>query len=120
VNRRVRATLDILLRWVLALGIVFSPLSQPLAMASLAAPQQTAAGGCPHHAKAAGHAGVADKAQPGGCCCKQGAACHCAMAVALPTMPLAFASGFLSDHPVSVPRLTLSRLPSPEPPPPRG
>jgi len=113
-----RSTLAILLRLILALGLAFSPLAQPLALAALATPQPAQVeGGCPHHAQAAN----ADSSQPrpGECCYKKGAACHCAMAAALPAATLPAPTPSLSDHPVSVPRLSASVLPAPEPPPPR-
>jgi hypothetical protein len=115
VKRRLRALLDTLIRLLLVLGLAVSPLAQPLAMAALmtpAAPQAQADSGCPHHAKAA-------QPKPGDCCFKPGSACHCAMAAALPTAALPAPATGLSDHPVSAPRLTVSRLAAPEPPPPR-
>lgn len=111
-----RAARALLLRLVLALGLVFSPLSQPLALASLAAPAPAdGQGGCPHHAATAD----AEQPVPGECCYMKGAGCHCAMAVALPTMPMTMLAEAVSDHPVSAPVLAASSLPPPEPPPPR-
>lgn len=115
-----RAGLDLLLRLTLALGLVFSPLAQPLAMASLATPQPASAGGCPHHAKSAQMQAAPEQPKPGECCFKKGSACHCAMAVALPTTTRALPVASGSDHPDSAPRLACSLLPTPEPPPPRS
>lgn len=114
-----RSFLAILLRLILALSLAFSPLAQPMAMAALADAQPAQVeGGCPHHAQAAN----ADSGQPrpGDCCYKKGAACHCAMAAALPASTLPAPAATPSDHPVSVPRLSASVLPAPEPPPPRA
>ena len=113
-----RSFLALLLRLILALGLAFSPLAQPMAMAALADAQPAqGSSGCPHHAQAA--SADAGQPRPGECCYKKGSACHCAMAVALPAATLPAATPSLSDHPVSVPRLSASVLPAPEPPPPR-
>ena len=123
-NRHLRAAFDVLIRLMLVAGLAYTPLAQSFAMAAMAAPptmsapQAEAAGGCPHHAEAP--QASPDQPQPGGCCAKKGAACHCAMTVALPTSALPAAPSTGSEHPVSVPRLTASVLPSPESPPPRG
>lgn len=116
-SRRIRAAFAALIRLMLVLGLACSPLAQPLAMAAPAAPQQAAAGACPHHAKSA-QSGP-EQPKPGECCFKKGSACHCAMTVALPTSALPVTASASSDHPVSAPRLTSSILPAPEPPPPR-
>lgn len=117
-NRHLRAAFDVLIRLMLVAGLAYTPLAQSFAMAAMAAPPAKAESGCPHHAEAAQAA--TDQPQPGGCCAKKGAACHCAMTVALPTSALPAAPSTGSEHPVSVPRLTASVLPSPESPPPRG
>jgi hypothetical protein len=113
------ATLTLLLRLILALGLAFSPLAQPLALAALAAPQPAQAeGGCHQHSQA-GDTDAGD-ASPGECCYQKGTVCHCAMALTLPAMSLPSAAPPVSDHPLSVPRLGASILPAPEPPPPRS
>lgn len=120
-NRRLRAAVEILLRLVLALGLAFAPLAHALNMATLVVPIQAgASGGCPHHAKSAERPASAEQTQAGECCVKKGSACHCAMALALPTAFVATPSAAGSDHPVSAPRLAASLLPAPEPPPPRA
>lgn len=118
-NRGLRATFDALIRLMVVLGLVCSPMAHALAMAAMTAPQTaSASAGCPHHAKSA--QASPEPAKPGDCCVKKGSACHCAMAVALPTAALPAALSTPSEHPVSVPRLIASILPTPEPPPPRG
>lgn len=110
------AWLAALIRFLLVCGLACAPLAQPMAMAALAAPQADAApSGCPHHAQAA-----PAPAKPGDCCYKKGSPCHCAMALALPTAALPMPAPTLSEPPHSAARLSVSRLPAPEPPPPRA
>ncbi|TCJ14757.1 hypothetical protein EZJ19_09250 [Parasulfuritortus cantonensis] len=117
--RRLRAACLVLLRQFLVLALACSPLAQPMALA--AAGEETAPAamqGCPHHA--AMHVSGADHNKPGECPCKKGSPCHCAMTAALTTAIAATWTRTGSEHPVSVPRLALSVLPAPEPPPPRA
>lgn len=111
-----------LFRLLLIAGLVFSPLAQPFALASLATPQQdtppAASGACPYHAATA-DAGHPSREAPGRCCFKKGSACHCAMSVALPSMALPRPPEATTSHPLSAPLLSASNLPPPEPPPPR-
>jgi len=121
VRRRLHATLAAALRAALVLALACSPLGQPMALAALAAPpQEPAAGGCTHHAQAAQPAAEPIETAPGGCCCKKGSSCHCAMTVALPTAAALALASPASDHPVAAPQLVAASLPSPEPPPPRS
>ena len=118
-NRPLNATFDALVRVMLVLALAFSPLAHPQAMAA-AAPQSKVVSACPHHAKSAQHPSGSNQTKPGECCYKKGSACHCAMAIALPTLAMATLPATLSEHPVSAPRLIASSLTTPETPPPRG
>jgi hypothetical protein len=108
-----------LIRSLLIFGLAFLPLSQPMALAALAAPQQASAEHCPHH-DVGTQAADEHEAQPGDCCCMNGAPCHCAMTVALTTRFSLMIGAPVSEHPVSAPSLAASVLPSPESPPPRA
>lgn len=118
-SRRIRAAFEALVRLMLVLGLAFSPLAQPMALAALATVPQESMAGCPHHAKSAQLHASPEQPRPGDCCYKKGSPCHCAMTVALPATITLTIEAAASEHPVSAPRLAASLLPTPEPPPPR-
>ena len=118
-KRRIRAAFEALVRTMLVLGLAFSPLAQPMALAALGSTPPAVMAGCPHHAKSMQNQAGSEQPKPGDCCYKMGTPCHCAMTVALPVTLALTIEAAGSEHPVSVPRLVASLLPTPEPPPPR-
>jgi len=119
VTRPIRAAFEALVRTLLVLGLAFSPLAQPMALAALGSAPQAAMAGCPHHADSMQNNTGPEQPKPGDCCYKKGSPCHCAMTVALPATITLTIEAAASEHPVTAPRLAASLLPTPEPPPPR-
>jgi len=114
VKRFARTFFHLLLRQMLVLGLVFTPLAQPMSLAAPLSQGQatTTMAGC-HHARQ-------QPAESGGCCWNKGHACHCAMAAALPV------AASLTDlqlatfsRPTSFRSMIVAALSPPEPPPPR-
>lgn len=101
---------------MLVLGLVFTPLAQPMSLAATPSSSGQAApmmAGCHHHARQ-------PPAQSSGCCWNKGHACHCAMAVALPiAAPLSDLQVATFSRPTSFRSMIVTALSPPEPPPPR-
>lgn len=106
-----RVFLDLLLRCVLAFGLVFVPVSNAMSMAAMAASHEDPPS-C--HASVQAQQNTDDKNAPAA------SQCHCAMAICLPTDAAAVTHpGPPSDHPQTVRRLDLGQVSIPEIPPPQ-
>lgn len=113
-----------LVHLALLLSLVLNPLAHALVL-PLASPPVDVDGG-PAVAMACHHADASPRTEDaspaagyGDCCCKQGSACHCAAAVALPSMAVALAMAPPHDYSPRYTAFLLGNPPAPEPPPPR-
>ena len=107
-----RCFLLFLLRSVLALGLLFTPVANAFNMSGMATSQDDR---LPCHESAQQQTDADDAS-----CCDTPSTCHCAMATCLPATLSVLPSAFvLPDHPQTVRRLVLGLASLPDKPPPR-